>query len=173
MSVVTDTPAAPAPPAAAAVVSQANAVGPASLAQCCELDSALFTLHSQGAEAVSLDAGTGISSTPVLAQQISQRRPLSCFYVPPQRVWEGCFLERSAIVKQRFNKKYRHPLLDAKLTVSRLKQAGHLWLTLLCSAIVGQGRCTTFPLVNRPCFTSTAGSAEHDACPQAWGAHAR
>ncbi|PSC76037.1 TP53-regulating kinase isoform B [Micractinium conductrix] len=37
------------------------------------------------------------------------------------RVWEGSFLGRSAIVKQRFSKKYRHPQLDAKLTVSRLK----------------------------------------------------
>lgn len=32
-------------------------------------------------------------------------------------------LARSVVVKQRFNKKYRHPLLDAKLTGSRLKQA--------------------------------------------------
>lgn len=38
-----------------------------------------------------------------------------------QRVWEGTFLGRPAIVKQRFSKKYRHPALDAKLTVARLK----------------------------------------------------
>lgn len=41
-----------------------------------------------------------------------------------QRVWEGRFLGRPTIVKQRFSKKYRHPQLDVKLTVSRLKQAG-------------------------------------------------
>jgi hypothetical protein len=32
-------------------------------------------------------------------------------------------LARSVIVKQRFSKQYRHASLDAKLTVSRLKQA--------------------------------------------------
>ncbi|KAL4445801.1 hypothetical protein ABPG77_009000 [Micractinium sp. CCAP 211/92] len=74
---------------AGTVAEQANAAGPASVAQSSEFDSARFTLHSQGAEG---------------------------------RVWEGRFLGRPAIVKQRFNKKYRHPQLDAKLTVSRLKQ---------------------------------------------------
>ncbi len=38
-----------------------------------------------------------------------------------QRVWEGVFLGRPAVIKQRFSKKYRHPTLDAKLTVQRLK----------------------------------------------------
>ncbi|PRW58873.1 EKC KEOPS complex subunit bud32-like isoform X1 [Chlorella sorokiniana] len=37
------------------------------------------------------------------------------------RVWEGTFLSRPAIIKQRFSKKYRHPQLDGKLTASRLK----------------------------------------------------
>lgn len=41
-----------------------------------------------------------------------------------QRVWEGPFLGHPTIVKQRFSKKYRHPQLDAKLTVSRLKTVG-------------------------------------------------
>lgn len=43
---------------------------------------------------------------------------------PPnvQRVWEGSLHAGPIIVKQRFSKQYRHPLLDAKLTVSRLKQ---------------------------------------------------
>lgn len=40
----------------------------------------------------------------------------------PQRVWEAEFLGRPAIVKQRFSKQYRHPALDAKLTMARLKQ---------------------------------------------------
>lgn len=35
------------------------------------------------------------------------------------------------IVKQRFSKQYRHPVLDSKLTVGRLNQAGGL-----CSADV-------------------------------------
>lgn len=38
-----------------------------------------------------------------------------------QRVWEGTFLSRPAIIKQRFSKKYRHPQLDVKLTAARLK----------------------------------------------------
>ncbi|EFN57443.1 hypothetical protein CHLNCDRAFT_48645 [Chlorella variabilis] len=38
------------------------------------------------------------------------------------RVWEGSLHAGPIIVKQRFSKQYRHPLLDAKLTVSRLKQ---------------------------------------------------
>ncbi|KAL3150614.1 hypothetical protein ABBQ32_000420 [Trebouxia sp. C0010 RCD-2024] len=38
------------------------------------------------------------------------------------RVWEGQFLGRPVIMKQRFRKKYRHPVLDTKLTVGRLNQ---------------------------------------------------
>ncbi|GBF90632.1 hypothetical protein Rsub_03204 [Raphidocelis subcapitata] len=38
------------------------------------------------------------------------------------RVWETTFCGRPCIVKQRFSKKYRHPALDRKLTVTRLKQ---------------------------------------------------
>lgn len=47
-----------------------------------------------------------------------------CPRFPRQRVWETTFCGRPAIVKQRFSKKYRHPTLDAKLTVTRLKQVG-------------------------------------------------
>ena len=38
------------------------------------------------------------------------------------RVWETTFLDRPTIVKQRFNKMYRNPELDAKLTLTRIKQ---------------------------------------------------
>jgi len=38
------------------------------------------------------------------------------------RVYEVQFLGRPTIVKQRFNKKYRHAILDAQLTAARLKQ---------------------------------------------------
>ncbi|KAK9831085.1 hypothetical protein WJX74_002962 [Apatococcus lobatus] len=38
------------------------------------------------------------------------------------RVWQTELLGRQAILKQRFNKKYRHPTLDTKLTNTRLKQ---------------------------------------------------
>ena len=37
------------------------------------------------------------------------------------RVWSTTFLSRKTIVKQRFNKKYRHPTLDVSLTLQRLK----------------------------------------------------
>ena len=40
-----------------------------------------------------------------------------------QRVWEGEYLGRPTVVKQRFSKKYRHAVLDSKLTLTRLKQA--------------------------------------------------
>ena len=41
-----------------------------------------------------------------------------------QRVYEGLFLGRPAIIKQRFSKKYRHATLDSKLTQLRFKQVG-------------------------------------------------
>lgn len=61
-------------------------------------------------------------------------------------MWEGTFLGRPVIVKQRFSKKYRHPQLDAKLTVARLKQAGRGWGSTpqcrlpACSAVLGSSR---------------------------------
>ncbi|KAG1358659.1 EKC/KEOPS complex subunit bud32 [Cocos nucifera] len=36
------------------------------------------------------------------------------------RVFESSFVGRRSIVKERFSKKYRHPLLDSKLTLKRL-----------------------------------------------------
>ncbi|XP_062016138.1 uncharacterized protein LOC133732576 [Rosa rugosa] len=36
------------------------------------------------------------------------------------RVFESTFVGRRSIVKERFSKKYRHPTLDAKLTLRRL-----------------------------------------------------
>ena len=43
-----------------------------------------------------------------------------------QRVWEGSYLDVPAIMKQRFSKKYRHAVLDKKITQSRLKQVIHI-----------------------------------------------
>ena len=57
----------------------------------------------------------------------------------PQRVWEGSFLSRPAIIKQRFSKKYRHPQLDLKLTATRLKSVR--W---------GQGRARHSMAAGRP-----------------------
>ena len=37
-----------------------------------------------------------------------------------QRIYEASFLQRPAIVKERFKKEYRHPSLDEKLTKDRL-----------------------------------------------------
>jgi TP53 regulating kinase-like protein len=37
------------------------------------------------------------------------------------KVWSTTFLGRKTIIKQRFNKMYRHPTLDALLTKQRLK----------------------------------------------------
>ena len=38
----------------------------------------------------------------------------------PQRVFRVTFLQRPAVAKQRFAKRYRHPDLDARLTKTRL-----------------------------------------------------
>lgn len=43
-----------------------------------------------------------------------------------QRVYDGIFLDKPAIIKQRFSKKYRHPVLDAKLTQLRFKQVSSI-----------------------------------------------
>lgn len=56
------------------------------------------------------------------------RRSLSCKFELwicvvlgwDQRVYESTFLGKKAIVKERFSKKYRHPILDVKLTQKRL-----------------------------------------------------
>ena len=75
-----------------------------------------FTLISQGAEAVRLlhivAFGICIFNKPLLHWSV-------------QKVWEGHFLGRPVIMKQRFSKQYRHPVLDTKLTVGRLNQARH------------------------------------------------
>ena len=68
---------------------------------------------SQGAEAV--------RSRCRAAERVRTQTPPSS--PAPQRVWEATFCGRLCIIKQRFAKKYRHPSLDRKLTVSRLKQA--------------------------------------------------
>lgn len=43
-----------------------------------------------------------------------------------QRVFESNFVGRRSIVKERFSKKYRHPILDSKLTVKRLNAVSFL-----------------------------------------------
>lgn len=37
-----------------------------------------------------------------------------------QRVFVSTFVGRKCVIKERFSKKYRHPLLDSKLTLKRL-----------------------------------------------------
>lgn len=64
-----------------------------------------------------------------------------------QRIWEGIYLGRPTIIKQRFSKKYRHALLDSKLTLSRLKQvnvAPSKPSSCQCYILI-----TTFPLLTR------------------------
>jgi tRNA A-37 threonylcarbamoyl transferase component Bud32 len=77
-----------------------------------------YELHSQGAEAVSAAAAVDPAGFLLHSDAL-----LVCL----QRVWEGSLQARPVIVKQRFSKQYRHPVLDAKLTVSRLKQVRE-WL---------------------------------------------
>ncbi|RWR88927.1 EKC/KEOPS complex subunit bud32 [Cinnamomum micranthum f. kanehirae] len=52
------------------------------------------------------------------------------------RIFESTFLGRRSIVKERFSKKYRHPVLDSKLTLKRLN-ADYLfaWLIVILCAV--------------------------------------
>lgn len=61
-----------------------------------------------------------------------------------QRVWEGEYLGRPTVVKQRFSKKYRHAVLDSKLTLTRLKQARPLARPTTLHACAGR-RVHTIP----------------------------
>ena len=45
-----------------------------------------------------------------------------CSFIHLQRIWQGTFLGRDIILKERFHKRYRHPTLDSKLTSQRLRQ---------------------------------------------------
>ncbi len=74
-------------------------------------------LASQGAEAVRAGKYTRWQN------RSSQSIHTSCVDGGLQRIWEGEYLGRPVMVKQRFSKQYRHPALDSKLTLSRLKQA--------------------------------------------------
>ncbi|KAL5977501.1 hypothetical protein ACLOJK_021848 [Asimina triloba] len=56
------------------------------------------------------------------------------------RVFESSFLGRRSIVKERFSKKYRHPLLDSKLTLKRLNAVSFL---LSSFALHWEARCMT------------------------------
>ena len=109
------------------------------------IDLSSFPLLSQGAEGVcllllvlrSLPFKNILSVVKVIAQSIakSQHSRLSDDLVLSdlilkvfrslllQRVYDGQFLGRPSIIKQRFSKKYRHSSLDAKLTQLRFKQA--------------------------------------------------
>lgn len=82
-------------------------------------------LINQGAEAVSILAAWRQAPRFVLLLCCSP--PMHPYYPELnftilQRVWESTFCGHPCIIKQRFSKKYRHPALDRKLTVTRLKQ---------------------------------------------------
>lgn len=113
-----------------------------------------FTLISQGAEAVRTQARCGTCMDCDLESH-------SVLW-PVQRVWEGQFLGRPVIMKQRFRKKYRHPVLDTKLTVGRLNQARRRFIQ------------TVFHWLELLVFdaASTAGGPKHASCTQDWCADA-
>lgn len=48
------------------------------------------------------------------------------FVLSIQRVFESDFVGRRCVVKERFSKKYRHPSLDATLTIKRLNAVSFL-----------------------------------------------
>ncbi|PWZ21311.1 hypothetical protein Zm00014a_028046 [Zea mays] len=47
------------------------------------------------------------------------------------RVFASTFVGRKCVIKERFSKKYRHPLLDSKLTLKRLNADAYLFLPCL------------------------------------------
>ena len=74
-----------------------------------------WTLLSQGAEAVR----TANVSLYCIHKEIgSYFSPFPRF----QRLFEGTFMGRKVILKQRFTKKYRHPILEERLSSHRLIQ---------------------------------------------------
>ncbi|CAH2044458.1 unnamed protein product [Thlaspi arvense] len=58
------------------------------------------------------------------------------------RVFESTFAGRRSIVKERFSKKYRHPVLDSKLTLKRLNAVGFFFCitSLLVSLFEYRGK---------------------------------
>ena len=64
-----------------------------------------------------------------------------------QRVFESNFVGRRCVIKERFSKKYRHPTLDAKLTLKRLNAVSSMvtklvllpiWCFLLLVKVIGE-----------------------------------
>lgn len=99
-------------------------------------------LISQGAEAVRTEVVTSAREGCVLCVRgpaaIKAERTVS-FFPCLQRVFKISMFEKQTIVKQRFNKRYRLPELDAKLTKSRMQAVrGKLPL----SQLVAQKRVT-------------------------------
>ena len=78
-----------------------------------------FNILFQGAEAVS-------TLRLLLATQTATRKlptqAVRSIFALLQRLYEGTFLGKPVIIKQRFSKKYRHSVLDSKLTQARFKQ---------------------------------------------------
>lgn len=73
-------------------------------------------LLKQGAEGVSQDSR--------LKTYLVATSPFTCLFnslfASLQRVFVSTFVGRKCVIKERFSKKYRHPLLDSKLTLKRL-----------------------------------------------------
>lgn len=78
-------------------------------------------LIGQGAEGV-----RGRVCAPLIhrGQALRYHDDCACAPVCVQRVYEGTFCGRAVIVKERFPKSYRHPVLDEKLTKKRLVAVG-------------------------------------------------
>jgi len=69
-------------------------------------------LLKQGAE--------GVSQESICSCCLSFACFLNSLFASLQRVFASTFVGRKCVIKERFSKKYRHPLLDSKLTLKRL-----------------------------------------------------
>jgi len=69
-------------------------------------------LLKQGAE--------GVSQESICSCCLSFACFLNSLFASLQRVFASTFVGRKCVIKEHFSKKYRHPLLDSKLTLKRL-----------------------------------------------------
>jgi len=62
----------------------------------------------------------GVSKESICSCCLSFACFLNSLFASLQRVFASTFVGRKCVIKERFSKKYRHPLLDSKLTLKRL-----------------------------------------------------
>ncbi|GAA0175769.1 non-receptor serine/threonine protein kinase [Lithospermum erythrorhizon] len=78
------------------------------------------------------------------------------------RIFESTFLGRKCIVKERFSKKYRHPSLDAKITLKRLNAEARCTTKARRLGVVTPVLYAVDPLLQTLTFEYVEGSSAKD-----------